>query len=71
MIEFFHVGVTFKLQTPLEKKALIYINLKIDQGSFVTVIGSNGAGKSTLLSSFDGGNASLDRRSNYQWIKCF
>lgn len=50
MIEFFHVGVTFKPQTPLEKQALIDINLKIDQGSFVTIIGSNGAGKSTLLS---------------------
>ncbi|WP_455477857.1 ABC transporter ATP-binding protein [Bartonella sp. B10] len=50
MIEFSHVGVTFKPQTPLEKQALIDINLKIDRGSFVTIIGSNGAGKSTLLS---------------------
>ncbi|WP_039758756.1 ABC transporter ATP-binding protein [Bartonella queenslandensis] len=50
MIEFLHVGVTFKPQTPLEKQALIDINLKIDQESFVTIIGSNGAGKSTLLS---------------------
>ncbi|MET3559460.1 putative ABC transport system ATP-binding protein [Bartonella japonica] len=49
MIEFSHVGVTFKPQTPLEKQALIDINLKIDRGSFVTIIGSNGAGKSTLL----------------------
>ncbi|WP_455481937.1 ABC transporter ATP-binding protein [Bartonella sp. B35(2025)] len=54
MIEFSHVGVTFKPQTPLEKKALIDINLKIDQGSFVTIIGSNGAGKSTLLSTLAG-----------------
>ncbi|EJF89611.1 hypothetical protein ME1_00381 [Bartonella vinsonii subsp. arupensis OK-94-513] len=50
MIEFSHVGVTFKPRTPLEKQALIDLNLKIEQGSFVTVIGSNGAGKSTLLS---------------------
>ncbi|MCZ2203557.1 ABC transporter ATP-binding protein [Bartonella sp. A05] len=50
MIELSHVGMTFKPQTPLEKQALIDINLKIDRGSFVTVIGSNGAGKSTLLS---------------------
>ncbi|VEJ44556.1 ABC transporter ATP-binding protein [Bartonella vinsonii] len=50
MIEFSHVGVTFKPRTPLEKQALIDLNLKIDRGSFVTIIGSNGAGKSTLLS---------------------
>ncbi|MBX4335965.1 ABC transporter ATP-binding protein [Bartonella raoultii] len=49
MIELSHVGVTFKPHTPLEKQALIDINLKIDRGSFVTIIGSNGAGKSTLL----------------------
>ncbi|AGF75120.1 ABC transporter, ATP-binding protein [Bartonella australis AUST/NH1] len=54
MIEFSHVGVTFKPKTPLEKQALIDINLKIEQGSFVTVIGSNGAGKSTLLSVLSG-----------------
>ncbi len=50
MIEFSHVGVTFKPQTPVEKQALIDLNLKINSGSFVTVVGSNGAGKSTLLS---------------------
>ncbi len=50
MIGFSHVGVTFKPRMPLEKQALIDINLKIDWGSFVTIIGSNGAGKLTLLS---------------------
>ncbi|MET3589109.1 putative ABC transport system ATP-binding protein [Bartonella silvatica] len=54
MIEFSHVGVTFKPKTPLEKQALIDINLKIGRGSFVTIIGSNGAGKSTLLSVLSG-----------------
>ncbi|KEG24726.1 ABC transporter ATP-binding protein [Bartonella bacilliformis] len=54
MIELSHVGVVFKPKTPLEKRALIDINLKINQGSFVTVIGSNGAGKSTLLSVVSG-----------------
>lgn len=49
MIELSHVGVTFKSGTPLEKQALVDLNLKIDKGSFVTVIGSNGAGKSTML----------------------
>ncbi|WP_455477001.1 ABC transporter ATP-binding protein [Bartonella sp. B41] len=54
MIDLSHVGVTFKPQTPLEKQALVDINLKISRGSFVTIIGSNGAGKSTLLSVLSG-----------------
>lgn len=49
MIELRHIGVTFKAGTPLEKQALIDLNLTIERGSFVTVIGSNGAGKSTML----------------------
>ncbi|MHC5306036.1 ABC transporter ATP-binding protein [Bartonella sp. LJL80] len=49
MIELVHIGVTFKQGTPLEKQALIDLNISIERGSFITVIGSNGAGKSTML----------------------
>lgn len=49
MIEISKLDVTFGRGTPLEKQALSGINLTMDRGSFVTVIGSNGAGKSTLL----------------------
>lgn len=49
MIEVSNLDVTFGRGTPLEKQALTNINLTMQQGSFVTVIGSNGAGKSTLL----------------------
>ncbi|UXN05007.1 MULTISPECIES: ABC transporter ATP-binding protein [unclassified Bartonella] len=49
MIKLSHIDVVFKKNTPLEKRALIDINLEIERGSFVTVIGSNGAGKSTML----------------------
>lgn len=35
--------------------ALNDINLQIDEGDFITVIGSNGAGKSTLLNAIAGG----------------
>ncbi|KAA0972373.1 ABC transporter ATP-binding protein [Aureimonas fodinaquatilis] len=49
MIELSGIGVTFGRGTPLEKQALSGLDLTIDNGSFVTVIGSNGAGKSTML----------------------
>jgi putative tryptophan/tyrosine transport system ATP-binding protein len=49
MIEVSNLGVTFGRGTPLQKQALAGVNLRIDEGAFVTVIGSNGAGKSTLL----------------------
>ena len=50
MISINDIRVVFGKGTPLEKKALNGISLTVEQGSFVTVIGSNGAGKSTLLS---------------------
>ena len=37
-----------------EKKALQGVNLTLNDGDFVTVIGSNGAGKSTLLNAIAG-----------------
>ena len=39
MIELSQIGVTFGRGTPLEKKALAGLDLTIDNGAFVTVIG--------------------------------
>lgn len=38
----------------MRKKALNGINLHLDEGDFVTVIGGNGAGKSTMLNMIAG-----------------
>jgi putative ABC transport system ATP-binding protein len=46
---------TFNAGTPNEVRALRGIDLSIDDGSFVIVIGSNGSGKSTLLTAIAGG----------------
>ena len=48
MFELKNIGITFNAGTPDENVALKNINLKINKGDFITVIGSNGAGKSTL-----------------------
>ncbi len=48
MIQLKDISITFNAGTPDENKALKDINLKINKGDFITVIGSNGAGKSTL-----------------------
>jgi putative tryptophan/tyrosine transport system ATP-binding protein len=43
-------------------RALDRLSLTIDDGDFVTVIGSNGAGKSTLLNAIEIGRASCRER---------
>ena len=48
MLELKNIGITFHPGTPDENQALKNINLTINKGDFITVIGSNGAGKSTL-----------------------
>ncbi|BCL61940.1 ABC transporter ATP-binding protein [Desulfomarina profundi] len=49
IVKYFHKG------SVNEVFALNNISLQIDEGDFVTVIGSNGAGKSTLLNCIAGG----------------
>ena len=49
MLEIKNVHKTFNPGTINEKKALNGIDLTLNEGDFVTVIGGNGAGKSTML----------------------
>lgn len=54
MISIQNLNVIFNRGTPDENHALKDINLTINKGDFITVIGSNGAGKSTLYNAIAG-----------------
>ncbi len=54
MLKITNVSKTFNAGTVNEKKALDGIDLQLNEGDFVTVIGGNGAGKSTLLNMIAG-----------------
>ncbi len=54
MLEVSNVFKTFNAGTINEKVALRGVDLHLDPGDFVTVIGGNGAGKSTLLNAVAG-----------------
>ncbi len=54
MLEIENVYKTFNIGTINEKKALEGVDLKLDEGDFVTIIGGNGAGKSTTLNAIAG-----------------
>lgn len=54
MLKVSGVYKTFNPGTITEKKALKGIDLQLNEGDFVTVIGGNGAGKSTMLNMIAG-----------------
>ncbi|MCD7797607.1 MAG: ABC transporter ATP-binding protein [Clostridiales bacterium] len=54
MLTIKNVYKTFNPSTINEKKALCGVDLTLNEGDFVTVIGGNGAGKSTLLNMIAG-----------------
>ena len=54
MLKITNLHKTFNPGTVNAKKALNGLNLTIEDGDFVTVIGGNGAGKSTLLNAISG-----------------
>ena len=77
MLELKNIYKTFNPGTINEKVALNGLNLTLNEGDFVTVIGGNGAGKSTMLNAVAGTWMSMKDRSslmvlmlrNYQNIR--
>ena len=70
MLDIQNLSKTFNPGTVNEKKALSSLSLHLDEGDFVTIVGSNGAGKSTLFNAIAGsfyadeGSISLAGREN-------
>ena len=66
MLKVENISKVFNKDTVNEKKAITGLNLHLNEGDFLTIIGSNGAGKSTLLNciagtyQIDDGNIVLD-----------
>lgn len=66
MLKIEHLRKTFNAGTINEKKVFTDLNLTVEDGDFVTIIGSNGAGKSTVLNAIagsllpDGGKITLN-----------
>lgn len=54
MLSINQLNKTFNKGTINEKVAMDHINLHLEEGDFVTIIGSNGAGKSTLFNLISG-----------------
>ena len=54
MLNLKHICKTFNAGTVNEKKALQDLNLQLEDGEFVSIIGSNGAGKSTMFNAICG-----------------
>ena len=54
MLKLNHISKTFNPGTVNEKRALSDLSLHLEQGDFVTIVGSNGAGKSTLFNAIAG-----------------
>ncbi|MBI3694683.1 MAG: ATP-binding cassette domain-containing protein [Acidobacteria bacterium] len=73
MLEVRSIRKTFHAGTPNEVRALQGVDLNLDEGSFVIIIGTNGSGKSTLLNAVAGtffvdqGSIHLDGKDVTQW----
>src|SRR5215472_369897 len=73
MLDIRSISKTFNSGTPNELRALHSINLAVNDGSFVIIIGTNGSGKSTLLNAVagsfyvDSGTVSLGGTDVTKW----
>ena len=62
MLDIQNISKTFEKGTVNEHVAINNMSLKLEDGEFVTIVGSNGAGKSTLFNAICG-SFMVDSRS--------
>jgi len=73
MLDVQKVRKTFNAGTPNEVRSLQGVDLTLEQGSFMIIIGTNGSGKSTLLNAIggtfvvDSGTIGLDGKDVTRW----
>jgi putative ABC transport system ATP-binding protein len=73
MLDVREVRKTFNAGTPNEVRSLQGVDLALDKGSFVIIIGTNGSGKSTLLNAVagtfvvDSGSINLSGQNVTHW----
>lgn len=73
MLSLINIDVKVGHQTSLERQVLKQLNLTVNQGEFIILIGGNGAGKSTLFQAIagtvlpDAGQILLDNQDITQW----
>ena len=53
-VELKHLTFIYSKKTPFEKRALDDVNLSVEEGTFLGVIGETGSGKSTLIQHLNG-----------------
>lgn len=53
-VELKDLTYTYSVKTPFEKRALDRVNLAVEEGEFVGLIGATGSGKSTLIQHLNG-----------------
>jgi putative ABC transport system ATP-binding protein len=75
MLEVSGAYKTFNSRTPNEVRALRAVDLVVEAGEFVVIIGTNGSGKSTLLNAvagtflLDSGSVSIDGHTVTRWAE--
>ncbi len=68
-IEIKHLTYIYSRKTPYEKKALDDVNLCIEEGSFVGIVGATGSGKSTLIQHLNGLIKIQDKKTSSVVVK--